>query len=140
MPTPALQRVLCVEDDPDIRTILEFSLADVGGLQVLCCDSGAAALAAVAGFRPDLVLLDVMMPGLSGPDTLQALRALPVMQGVPVVFLTAKALPHELETLLLQGATGVIVKPFDPMTLPQDILPYWEHGRGVGGPPEAQRD
>ena len=132
MTPPALQRVLCVEDDPDIRMILEFSLADVGGLQVLCCDSGAAALAAVADFAPDLVLLDVMMPGMSGPDTLQALRGLPVMQGVPVVFLTAKALPHELETLLVQGATGVIVKPFDPMTLPQDIQPYWEHGRGVG--------
>ena len=137
MPTPALQRVLCVEDVPDIRTILEFSLADVGGLQVRCCDSGTAALAALADFAPDLVLLDVMMPGMSGPDTLRALRALPVMQGVPVVFLTAKALPHELETLLLQGATGVIVKPYDPMTLPQDILPYWEHGRGVAGPQEG---
>jgi len=75
----------------------------------------------------------VMMPGLSGPDTLRALRALPVMQGVPVVFLTAKALPHELASLLEHGATGVIVKPFDPMTLPNDILPYWEHGRGTAG-------
>lgn len=135
MTTPALRRVLCVEDDPDIRSILEFSLADVGGLQVLCCDSGNEALAAVADFQPDLVLLDVMMPGLSGPDTLRALRQLPVMQGVPVVFLTAKALPHELEPLLALGATGVIVKPFDPMSLPQDILPYWEHGRGAGAPP-----
>jgi CheY-like chemotaxis protein len=135
MTTPALRRVLCVEDDPDIRSILEFSLTDVGGLQVLCCDSGTAALAAVAGFQPDLVLLDVMMPGMSGPDTLRALRPLPVMHGVPVVFLTAKALPHELEPLLALGATGVIVKPFDPMTLPQDMLPYWEHGRGAGVPP-----
>jgi CheY-like chemotaxis protein len=132
-----LQRVMCVEDDPDIRTILEFSLADVGGLEVLCCDGGEAALSAVAGFRPDLVLLDVMMPGLSGPDTLRALRRQPAMRGVPVVFLTAKALPHELESLLVHGATGVIVKPFDPMSLPQDILPYWEHGRGVAIPPEC---
>ena len=125
-----LRRVMCVEDDPDIRTILEFSLGDVGGLEVCCCDSGAAALARVASFRPDLVLLDVMMPEMSGPQTLVALRALPGMQGVPVVFLTAKALPDELEQLMQHGATGLIVKPFDPMTLATDIRPYWEHGRG----------
>ncbi|NDG42549.1 MAG: response regulator, partial [Betaproteobacteria bacterium] len=69
---------------------------------------------------------------LSGPQTLAALRQLPAMQGVPVVFMTAKALPDELEDLLQHGATGVIVKPFDPMTLAQDIRPYWEHGRGPG--------
>ncbi len=71
-----------------------------------------------------------MMPDLSGPETLAALRELPSMRGVPVVFITAKAMPDELEKLLEYGATGVIVKPFDPMTLPQDIRPYWEHGRG----------
>lgn len=128
-----LRRVMCVEDDPDIRTILEFSLGDVGGLEVCCCDSGRTALARAASFRPDLVLLDVMMPGMSGPQTLAALRALPEMQGVPVVFLTAKALPDELEQLLQHGATGLIVKPFDPMTLAADIRPYWEHGRGRPG-------
>jgi CheY-like chemotaxis protein len=124
MDTPTLQRVMCVEDDPDIRAIIEFSLVEIGALQVLCCDGGDAALLAVA---------DVMMPGLSGPDTLRALRQRPVMRGVPVVFMTAKALPHELESLLEHGATGIIVKPFDPMTLPQDIRPFWEHGRGTAG-------
>jgi CheY-like chemotaxis protein len=125
-----LRRVMCVEDDPDIRTILELSLGTVGGFSVCCCADGRAALAAVPGFRPELVLLDVMMPGLSGPETLAVLRELPEMRGVPVVFLTAKAMPDELEQLLQLGATGLIVKPFDPMTLPTDILPYWEHGRG----------
>jgi CheY-like chemotaxis protein len=133
MDMPTLQRVMCVEDDPDIRAIIEFSLVEIGALQVLCCDGGDAALLAVADFRPDLVLLDVMMPGLSGPDTLRALRQRPAMRGVPVVFMTAKALPHELESLLEHGATGIIVKPFDPMTLPQDIRPFWEHGRGTAG-------
>ena len=127
-----LRRVMCVEDDDDIRLILDFSLATVGGLEVLACASGRSALAQVEAFRPDLVLLDVMMPDLSGPQTLAALRELPAMQGVPVVFMTAKALPDELEDLLQHGATGVIVKPFDPMTLAQDIRPYWEHGRGPG--------
>ena len=125
-----LRRVMCVEDDADIRTILELSLATVGGLDVCLCDSGAAALAQVARFKPDLVLLDVMMPGMTGPETLAALRERPEMRGVPVVFMTAKAMPDEVEQLLQHGATGLIVKPFDPMTLAADIRPYWEHGRG----------
>jgi CheY-like chemotaxis protein len=125
-----LRRVMCVEDDADIRLILELSLGTVGGLDVLTCNGGREALARVDDFRPDLVLLDVMMPELTGPQTLVALRERPVMHGVPVVFMTAKALPEELEALLDCGVTGVIVKPFDPMTLPQNLQPYWEHGRG----------
>ena len=125
-----LRRVMCVEDDADIRMILEFSLATVGGYEVRCCAGGRSALQLAPVFCPDLVLLDVMMPDMTGPETLAALRELPVMRGVPVVFLTAKAMPDELEQLLQHGATGLIVKPFDPMTLPQDIRPYWEHGRG----------
>jgi CheY-like chemotaxis protein len=125
-----LRRVMCVEDDVDIRMILEFSLATVGGYELRMCPGGRSALQEAPDFRPDLVLLDVMMPDLSGPETLQALREMPCMRGVPLVFMTAKAMPDELEQLLQHGATGLIVKPFDPMTLPKDILPYWEHGRG----------
>lgn len=123
-------RVMCVEDDPDIRMILEFSLGRMGGLKICLCESGSRALEQVATFLPQLVLLDVMMPELSGPQTLLKLRELPSMQGVPVVFLTAKAMQDEVEALLEHGATGVIVKPFDPVTLPQNIRIYWEHGRG----------
>lgn len=126
-----LQRVMCVEDDPDIRMILEFSLRMVGGYEVCLCAGGQAALVQAPLFQPDLVLLDVMMPDMSGPETLAALRQQPGMQGVPVVFITAKAMPEEVEALLHHGATGVIVKPFDPVTLPQDIRMYWEHGRGI---------
>lgn len=125
-----LKRVMCVEDDADIRMILEFSLKSVGGYDVLACAGGRAAIEQVAAFRPDLVLLDVMMPDLTGPETLAALRELPVMRGVPVVFITAKAMPEEVEKLLAHGATGVIVKPFDPVELPRQIRIYWEHGRG----------
>jgi CheY-like chemotaxis protein len=126
-----LRRVMCVEDDPDIRMIIEFSLATLGGYQVCLCPDGRAALAQAPDFKPDLVLLDVMMPGLSGPETLASLRRQAEMAGVPVVFMTAKAMPDEVEELLQYGATGVIVKPFDPVTLPQDIRIYWEHGRGI---------
>jgi CheY-like chemotaxis protein len=125
-----LRRVMFVEDDPDIRLILEFSLGNLGGYEVLGCPGGRAAVAQAAAFRPDLVLLDVMMPDMSGPETLAALRELPAMQGVPVVFVTAKAMPEEVERLLGHGATGVIVKPFDPVSLPEQIRIYWEYGRG----------
>ncbi len=125
-----LRRVMCVEDDPDIRMILEFSLNTVGGYEVCMCAGGRSALAQAPLFLPDLVLLDVMMPDLSGPQTLEGLRGQAGMKGVPVVFLTAKAMPDEVEELLQYGASGVIVKPFDPIKLPQDIRFYWEHGRG----------
>jgi CheY-like chemotaxis protein len=124
------ERVMCVEDDPDIRLILDFSIGRMGGFSLCLCENGAQALERVTDFKPQLVLLDVMMPELSGPETLVRLRALPVMQGVPIVFLTAKAMQDEVEALLEHGATGIIVKPFDPVTLPQNIRIYWEHGRG----------
>ena len=126
-----LRRIMCVEDDSDIRMIIEFSLSTVGGYDVCMCTGGQSALAQAPIFKPDLILLDVMMPDLSGPETLAALRQQTGMQGVPVVFLTAKAMPDEVEGLLQFGATGVIVKPFNPMTLPLDIRIYCEHGRGI---------
>lgn len=129
-----LHRVMCVEDDPDIRMILEFSLGRLAGYEVCLCASGDQALEQVAQFRPQLILLDVMMPGLSGPQTLEQLRKRGLIDGVPVVFLTAKAMTDELEALLGHGATGIIVKPFDPVTLGQDIRIYWQHGRGARSP------
>ena len=125
-----LRRVMCVEDDADIRMILEFSLGKVGGYEVLACAGGRAALEQARGFLPDLILLDVMMPDMTGPETFAALREIPEMRAVPVVFITAKAMPEEIERLLEHGATGVIVKPFDPVTLPGEIRIFWEHGRG----------
>jgi len=124
------ERVMCVEDDTDIRTILDLSIGGIGGFEVCLCASGPEALQRAEAFRPQLVLLDVMMPEMSGPETLVKLRALEAMQGVPIVFLTAKAMQDEVEALLEHGATGIIVKPFDPVTLPQNIRIYWEHGRG----------
>lgn len=124
------RRVMCVEDDADIRMILEFSLKRLGGYELCLCASGQDALRKVVDFVPDLILLDVMMPGLSGPQTLERLREMPEMNGVPVVFLTAKAMLNEVEDLLQQGATGIIVKPFDPVKLPENVQFYWQHGGG----------
>lgn len=125
-----LNRVMCIEDDPDIRLILDFSLGRLGGYSVCLCASGQEALDKVDNFRPQLVLLDVMMPEMSGPQTLIKLRELACMQGIPIVFLTAKAMQDEVEELLSCAATGIIVKPFDPVALPDNIRIYWDHGRG----------
>ncbi len=126
-----LRRVMCIEDDPDIRLVLDFSLRRLGAYEVCLCASGEEALACIASFAPELVLLDVMMPGLTGPETLQALRGQGRVAGVPVVFLTAKAMQGELEALMAHGVSGIIVKPFDPVSLPEDIRIYWQHGKAT---------
>lgn len=120
-----LRRILAVEDEADIRMVLQVALGDLAGLELELCASGAEGLSKAPGFAPDLVLLDVMMPDLDGPATLEALRALPATADTPVVFLTAKVQPREIERLHQLGALGVIRKPFDPMTLADDVRALW---------------
>jgi two-component system OmpR family response regulator len=127
-----LRKIMCVEDDPDIRTVLELSLADIGGYTVQMCASGEAALQQFQAFAPDMVVLDVMMPGLTGPQTLQLLIDRQLLGDTIVVFLTAKAMPHELEALTAHQSQGIIVKPFDPMSLPEALQLYWHHGSARG--------
>jgi len=117
----AIQRVLIVDDEPDIRLIAELSLRRVGGWEVASAGSGGEALALAASFRPDVILLDVMMPTMDGPMTLRRLRQQPALAAVPVIFITARAQRHEVERYREVGAAGVIVKPFDPMSLPGEI-------------------
>jgi two-component system OmpR family response regulator len=122
----ALQSVLLVEDHPDIRKIAKTALEMVGGLTVRACESGAEALAAVAEFKPQLVLLDVMMPDMDGPGVLERLRADPLTAAIPVVFLTAKAGAGEADRLRALGALDVLTKPFDPMTLHEKVRAAWD--------------
>jgi CheY-like chemotaxis protein len=124
-----LSKILCAEDDPDIRMILEFSLAKVGGYTLCLCTDGTEALLRAPAFAPDLILLDVMMPGITGPETLHALRKIPALAQTAVVLMSAKALPQEIQALLELGAAGLIVKPFDPMTLPETLNIYWNCAR-----------
>lgn len=122
----ALQTVLYVEDDPDIREIATLALQDVGGLTVSICESGAAALQAVDRFAPQFLLLDVMMPEMDGPETLKALRAQgSVSDDMAVAFMTAKVHPEELARYRELGVANVIPKPFDPMTLADDLRAIW---------------
>lgn len=123
--TSALTHVLCVDDDPDILEVAQISLELVGGLTVTGLDSGTRCLAEAATIRPDLILLDVMMPGMDGPATLMALRADPDPVATPVIFMTARVQEVEVQHYLELGAVAVIPKPFDPMTLADQIKGIW---------------
>lgn len=116
-----LRKILLVDDEADIRLVAEISLSNLGGWQVIQAASGPEALDLAARELPDLVLLDVMMPGMDGPTTLLRLRALAGGETVPVIFMTAKVQRAEIDRLLSLGVRGLIPKPFDPMTLPQEI-------------------
>jgi CheY-like chemotaxis protein len=117
-------RVLHVDDEPDIREIVELSLGLDPDLSVHSCASGGEALAATGDWPPDLILLDVMMPVMDGPTTLARLRGSPQTADIPVVFMTARAQTRELEHFRSLGAAGVIAKPFDPLTLAGMVRQY----------------
>ncbi len=129
-PTRRLKRVLFVEDELDIQIVARLALEDIGHLEVEVCGSGSEALEIAPRFRPELILLDVMMPDPDGPATLKALALKPETASTPVVFVTAKAQNHEIEEYLELGALDVIVKPFDPMTLAARIHEIWRRYRG----------
>lgn len=121
-----LHTVLYVDDEPDIRHIVKLCLELSPGLSVELAASGAEALDSARRLRPDLILLDVMMPGLDGAATLERLRADPGLERVPIAFVTAKAMPAELARLRALGAADIIAKPFDPLTLASRVTALWE--------------
>jgi CheY-like chemotaxis protein len=125
MTAPSLTRILLVEDDPDIQTVACLALKAVGGFTVEVCSSGSEAIQKAPIFAPDLILLDVMMPGMDGMTTLKALRELPPTFSTPVIFLTAKVQTHEVVYYKQLGVLDVIAKPFDPMTLSATLHRMW---------------
>ena len=124
-----LSKVLYVEDDLDIQEVARLALEVVGRLEVEVASSGKEAVAMARTSIPDLVLLDVMMPGMDGPTTFAALREVPGMEDVPVIFVTAKVQANEIQQYLDIGAVGVIAKPFDPMTLADQARDLWAASR-----------
>ena len=114
-------RLLHVEDDHDILEIAMMSLEMAGGFEVLQCDNGTDALAQAPQFQPDLMIFDLMMPEMSGVQLMAKFREDAAMADVPVVFMTARAQPQEKRDLIDKGAIDVIVKPFDPVTLGDQI-------------------
>ena len=116
-----IQKVLMIDDEADIRTVGTLSLEKVGKWSVVTASSGSEGLAQAASEKPDVILLDVMMPGMDGIETFEALRADTGTAGIPVIFMTAKVQRSEVQQYLDLGARGVISKPFDPMSLPDEI-------------------
>jgi len=126
-----LKRITYVEDEPDIRSIAEFALSRLGGFSLDVCASGPEALERMPGFHPDLIILDVMMPGMDGIETYNRLRAIPDLADTPVVFMTAQAMNHEMDRYRALGAADVIAKPFDPLALSARVQEIREHVYGA---------
>ncbi|MGX5831731.1 response regulator [Mesorhizobium sp. 43Arga] len=114
-------RILYVDDEDDIREIAQMSLELEPEFEVRSCSSGAEALTDAAAWHPDLILLDVMMPDMDGPETLKRLAASPLTASIPVAFITARTQTHQVERYLAMGAVGVIAKPFDPLALAGEV-------------------
>jgi CheY-like chemotaxis protein len=125
-----LQRILLADDEPDILEISRIALETVGGYEVSVCSSGMTLLERLAEFEPDLVVVDVLMPDMSGPEVLEEIRRKPEFDGVPVVYLTGVIQEEELDSLKESGVADVILKPFDPMKLADRIHGIW---KGVHG-------
>lgn len=124
--TPALDRILYVEDEEMLRTVTNLALTRIGHFTVELCDSGTKAVEMAKRFRPDLIMLDVMMPVMDGPATLRALQEDAETAAIPVIFITAKVQPREVEAFRALGVVDVIAKPFEPMTLAAQVRAIWE--------------
>ena len=125
-------KVLYVEDEPDIRLIATLAMEPIGGFTVKTCSSAAEALAVIREFMPDVLILDVMMPEMDGIQAFTKLRSIETVAKIPVIFMTAKAQPSEVDNLLSLGAAGVITKPFDAMTLAEQVHAIWIKNNAAG--------
>lgn len=120
-----LKHIMIVEDDEDIREILSLVLSEIGGFKLTICGSGQEALESIVTHKPQLILLDVMMPKIDGITTFKNLRKNPKAKDIPVIFMTARIQPHEMEEYSKLGCIGIISKPFDPRTLSSDVIKMW---------------
>ena len=125
MPERALNRVCYVEDDEDIQRIVRMSLERIGKMTVEVVGDPTAAIEKMAVFRPDLVMLDWMMPVMDGPTLFRQMKTRPETSALPVVFITAKAAQRDLDELIALGAAGTISKPFSPRDLPEQLRAIW---------------
>jgi CheY-like chemotaxis protein len=114
-------RILIIDDEDDIREVAALSLESVAGWQVIVAGSGAQGLARAIEHQPDAILLDVMMPGMDGPATFHELRKNPATAAIPVLLLTAKVQTSDQRRFADLGVEGILLKPFDPLTLHTQI-------------------
>ena len=126
MPARPLNRICYVEDDEDIQRIVRMSLERVGKMTVEVVGDPTLAIEAMTAFKPDLVMLDWMMPKMDGPAVFRQMKLRPETSGLPVVFITAKAAQRDLDELTKMGAAGTISKPFSPKDLPEQLREIWK--------------
>jgi len=122
-------KILIIDDEDDVRSIASMSLGMVGQMEVIESSGGEEGIAAARRELPDVILLDMMMPGMDGLATIRLLKSEETTKSIPVIFLTAKAMTSEVETLKQAGALGVITKPFNPMMLARDVYEILAQGR-----------
>jgi len=134
---PALERILVVEDERDIQIVARLALVELGGFEVRIVASGAEAFAVAAEFVPQMILLDVMLPEMDGWEVMRRLRTTSGGKRPEVVILTALAEASTRDRLLAEGASEVIVKPFDPLTLATQLRAVWASRRVPGAPASA---
>jgi CheY-like chemotaxis protein len=125
MPDRPLNRICYVEDDEDIQRIVRMSLERIGKMTVEVVSDPMVAIGAITAFKPDLVMLDWMMPGMDGPTLFRKMKQLPEVSALPVVFITAKATQRDMDELIALGAAGAISKPFSPKDLPDQLRAIW---------------
>jgi CheY-like chemotaxis protein len=125
MPNRPLNRICYVEDDEDIQRIVRMSLERVGKMTVEIVTDPMVAIAAIKAFKPDMVMLDWMMPGMDGPTLFRKMKEDPQTAKLPVVFITAKAAQRDMDELTGLGAVGTISKPFSPKDLPEQLRAIW---------------
>jgi len=125
MPATPLSRICYVEDDEDIQRIVRMTLGRVGKMTVEVVGDPTLAIEAMSAFKPDLVMLDWMMPKMDGPTLFRQMKLRPETSALPVVFITAKASQSDLNELLALGAVGAISKPFSPKDLPDQLRAIW---------------
>jgi CheY-like chemotaxis protein len=125
MPATPLNRICYVEDDEDIQRIVRMTLERVGKMTVEVVSDPTLAIEVITAFKPDLVMLDWMMPKMDGPTLFRQMKLRPETSSLPVVFITAKAAQSDLNELLALGAVGAISKPFSPKDLPDQLRAIW---------------
>ena len=125
MPATPLNRICYVEDDEDIQRIVRMSLERIGKMTVEVVGDPMVALGKITSFKPDLVMLDWMMPGMDGPTLFRKMKEQPETNALPVVFITAKATQRDMDELVALGAAGTISKPFSPRDLPEQLRAIW---------------
>ncbi len=114
-------RILIIDDEDDIREVAALSLETVADWEVEVASSGAEGLAQAIASQPEAILLDVMMPGMDGPTTFRELRKNPATAHIPVLLLTAKVQNSDQRRFSDLGVEAVLFKPFDPLTLAEQI-------------------